>query len=94
MHLLFSLASLIVFYKGDRNGTPISLKDNQNVLDFFRISWREPYNTPEVVEVTLSNIDFWGTDLTLIDGLEERVHTYLVSILNKGMKNALKTFIK
>lgn len=33
-HLLFSLASLIAFYKGDRNGTSIPVKDNQEVLDF------------------------------------------------------------
>ncbi|MBV1887990.1 MAG: tagaturonate reductase [Urechidicola sp.] len=93
-HLLFSLASLIVFYKGERNGTPIALNDNQEVLDFFRNLWCEPFNTNEVVEITLKNVDFWGTDLTKILGFQSEVQKHLNAILSKGMKNALETFIK
>lgn len=92
-NLLFSLAALIAFYKGDRNGTEISLKDDATVLDFFKEAWSNN-NFIEVAEKTLSNTDFWGTDLTEIDGLQEEVTTHLEAILNDGMKATLDRFVK
>ena len=92
-NLLFSLAALIAFYKGDRNGTAIALKDDAAVLDFFKEAWNNN-NFVEVVEKTLSNTDFWGTDLTEIDGLQEEVTTHLEAILNNGMKATLDAFVK
>ena len=92
-NLLFSLAALIAFYKGDRNGTAIALKDDAAVLDFFKEAWASN-NFVEVAEKTLSNTDFWGTDLTEIDGLQEEVTTHLEAILNNGMKATLDAFVK
>ncbi|MDV7185968.1 tagaturonate reductase [Lutibacter sp. TH_r2] len=92
-NLLFSLAALITFYKGDRNGTEIALKDDAAVLDFFKEAWANN-NFVEVAEKTLSNKDFWGTDLTEIDGLQEEVTTHLEAILNNGMKATLDAFVK
>ena len=92
-NLLFSLASLIAFYKGDRNGTAIALKDDQDILDFFATTWNSN-NFVEVAEAVLSNTKFWGTDLTEIDGLQEEVTMHLETILNEGMKTALEAFIK
>lgn len=92
--LLFSLASLIAFYKGDRNGTPIELKDDQEVLDFFRNLWCNTNNTPEVCQIVLSNTEFWGVDLTQFEGLQKEVTLYLNEIINYGMKNALENFIR
>ncbi|WP_343328580.1 tagaturonate reductase [Polaribacter staleyi] len=93
MNLLFSLASLITFYKGDRNGKAIALKDDAKVLDFFKNVW-STNNISEVAEKTLSNTDFWGTDLTKIEGLKTAVIIYLEEIQNKGMKTALNEFVK
>jgi len=92
-NLLFSLASLIAFYKGDRNGTSIALKDDQEVLDFFATAWSSN-NFVQVAEDVLSKTDFWGTDLTEIDGLQEEVTSHLETILNDGMKTALEQFVK
>lgn len=92
-NLLFSLAALIAFYKGDRNGTEIELKDDQEVLDFFSEAWSSN-NFVEVVENVLSNTDFWGTDLTKIEGIQEEVTTHLEAILNNGMKATLEAFVK
>lgn len=92
-NLLFSLASLIAFYKGDRNGTAIPLKDDQEVLDFFKNTWNNN-NFVEVTKLVLSNTNFWGTDLTQFDGFQEEVTTYLENILNNGMKETLKAFVK
>lgn len=92
-NLLFSLASLIAFYKGDRDGTAIALKDDQIVLDFFNNVWKNN-NFVEVTEQVLSNTSFWGTDLTQFDGFQEEVTTYLEDILNNGMKETLEAFVK
>ena len=92
-NLLFSLAALIAFYKGDRNGTKINLKDDTAVLDFFKNVWKNN-NIDEVVEKTLSNTDFWGTDLTKFDGLQEEVTKHLAIISKNGMKTALNEFVK
>ncbi|OEJ99404.1 altronate oxidoreductase [Flavivirga aquatica] len=92
-HLLFSLASLITFYKGERGSESITLKDDEKVLKFFKTQW-ENQDTSTVVKTTLSNIDFWGIDLTTYKGLEQNVLKYLEAIQEKGMQNALKDFIK
>ena len=90
--LLFSLAALIAFYKGYRNGEAIALKDDQSVLNFFATQW-STNDSIAVVHATLSNKDFWGIDLTQIIGLEKEVSLHLNSILNYGMKSALENFM-
>lgn len=92
-NLLFSLAALITFYEGDRNGTAIALKDDVKVLAFFKETWKKN-NIKEVAEKVLSNIDFWGTDLTKIDGLQEEVTKHLEAINTNGMQTALNEFVK
>jgi tagaturonate reductase len=86
--LLFSLAALIAFYKGDRNGEHIALKDDQKVLDFFAEQWVSNISHT-VVKNVLANTDFWGCDLTEIKGMQELVANYLENILYKGMNEAL-----
>lgn len=92
-HLLFSLASLIAFYKGDRNGEAFAIKDDQSALDFFATQWATG-DIAGVAKATLSNTDFWGTDLTQFEGLEETVTNNLENIINNGMKAALQAFVK
>jgi len=91
--LLFSLAALIAFYKGERNGSAISIKDDQSALDFFANQWATG-DIPSVAKNTLANTDFWGTDLTTIDRLLETVTANLDAIINNGMKEALDTFVQ
>ena len=91
--LLFSLAALIAFYGGDRNGVNIPLKDDQSVLDFFAAQWRAS-DVKAVTKATLQNLEFWGIDLTQFSGLLEEVTTSLKSITKNGMKEALNDFIK
>jgi len=92
-HLLFSLASLIAFYKGDRNGEPITIKDDQSVLDFFATQWATG-DAASVAKATLSNTNFWGIDLTTYKGLEAVVANHLENIITNGMKTTLQAFIK
>ena len=86
--LLFSLAALIAFYRGDRNGVNIPLKDDQSVLDFFAAQW-VAFDVKAIAKATLQNVDFWGQDLTQFNGLLEEVITSLNAITKHGMKEAL-----
>ena len=91
--LLFSLAALIAFYKGERNGELIELADDQGVLDFFKSIWSgadgSKESTGRIVYAVLSNSDFWARDLTRIDGLQNEVISALDLIINKGIKMAI-----
>ncbi|WP_152287577.1 tagaturonate reductase [Flavicella marina] len=91
--LLFSLASLISFYKGKRNGEAIALKDDASALEFFATQWANGYQA-SIVKATLANTDFWGTDLSAIEGMVEAVSMHLEAIETKGMQKALQDFIK
>ncbi len=92
-HLLFSLASLIAFYRGKRGDESYEVKDDQSALDFFATQWAKG-DTASVVKATLKNTDFWGTDLTQFEGLEETVANNLESIITNGMKATLNAFVK
>ncbi|MDO6761243.1 tagaturonate reductase [Tamlana sp. 2_MG-2023] len=91
--LLFSLASLIAFYKGERNGEEIALKDDQSALDFFKTQWATN-DVSAIAKATLTNTDFWGTDLSAIEGLEVMVTGYLQDIEANGVKASLDAFVK
>jgi len=92
-HLLFSLAALIVFYKGERNGEPIELADDPEVLEFFKSQWSRVNGSEEsftqIVNSVLSNSNFWDQDLTKIKGFQNEVISSLLAIINKGMRSAI-----
>lgn len=92
-HLLFSLAALIAFYKGERNGEIINLADDQEVLNFFKSQWLlvdgSEKSITKIVNTVLSNTNLWGTDLGKIEGLEIEIASALDAIINKGMKRAI-----
>lgn len=78
--LLYSLAALIVFYRGTWRGETIPLKDTTAVLDFFKEAWHS--NDPTVaVQKVLSSEALWKTDLTRIQGLNEAVLGHVVKLL-------------
>ncbi len=87
--LLFSLAALIAFYKGYRNGEKFLVKDNQEVLDFFNRQW-VTNDIPTIAKATLGNIRLWGIDLTQFSGVVETVTKNLEAITSHGMKTALE----
>ncbi|WP_114778754.1 tagaturonate reductase [Botryobacter ruber] len=83
--LLHSLAALILFYKGEWNGEQIPLNDTPEVLSFFQNAW-EKEAEQEVVKTVLANEDFWGTDLTKIDGFTEKVTEQLQQLQNTAVQ--------
>ncbi len=70
--LVFSLAALIRFYKGEWNEEKIPLNDSDDVLDFFKDAWNN-HDKKNFVKKVLSNESFWGEDLSKVDGLIGRV---------------------
>lgn len=95
--LTFSLAAYIAFYRdirrdGEgfvnyRDGVAYPVRDDRAVLDFY--DRRRGAAAGELTREVLSCRDFWGRDLTEIDGLEEAVAAYLSHIEKGGMKGAM-----
>lgn len=77
--LLYSLAALIRFYKGEWQGQPIAVNDTPTILAFFQKVWTSK-DPSVVVQEVLSNKEFWGTDLTTIKGLKDVVEKHLIAL--------------
>ena len=97
-HLTFSLAALMAFYQGTeirdkalighRNGEEYNIMDDAAVLEYFAANSTKP--SKEFAHSFLSNLDFFGQDLTQIEGLEDTVATYLDEIAEKGMRKTME----
>lgn len=90
-HILFSLASLIVFYRGKRGDEDIALADSPEYLQFFKGLW-ELGSYLEIAKRTLSNLDMWEQDLAVDDNVEV-VAGYIESIVKDGERAALRAFL-
>lgn len=92
--LVFSLAALIRFYKGEINGEHIDLSDNEDILQLYKGLWENYDGTKEylekIVEEVLAYEKNWDMDLNNVDGLKEMVLEYLVDIEKKGITEAVK----
>ena len=106
--LCFSIASLIVFYKGKNienrsmkgfyNDREYCIKDDESVLEFFETLYIEEdesiaENRKVIVNKVLTKTEWWDVDLTKIDNLENKVLKYFNLICENGMKKALKQFV-
>lgn len=72
VYITQALAALIVFYKGQYNGEPITLRDDPQTIAFFSHLWKNwetDQNTTLLVHSILANEQFWNQDLTSITGL-------------------------
>lgn len=79
--LLYSLAALILFYRGTWKGDATPIKDRPEVLAFFKDVWTDA-DFSRVAKLVLSNTDLWKTDLNAIDGLAGEVTKYMEEIAN------------
>lgn len=96
-HILFSLAALILFYKGKRNNMAIQLKDEPQVLQFFTEKWdlktHHAISYKALCIQVLSNKLFWGIDLNVYPEISDQLCEYLQAMDKKGMTVALKEFL-
>ncbi|MDY0287850.1 MAG: tagaturonate reductase [Sphaerochaeta sp.] len=96
--LVFSLAALISFYegteyegsalKGARGEETYLIQDGPEVLEKFATLYTNK-DAQALAKAVLSDVSWWGADLTLIEGLQEKVTDHLRSIWKDGMKSAL-----
>ena len=93
-HAMFSLASLIKFYFGKRNeNEAIKLNDDPKYLQFFANLKERNLSEAEIVKEVLANEDMWQEDLNQFANMHEVVTSYLKLINEKGMKEALISFL-
>jgi len=97
-HLTFSLAALMAFYTGDeirdkalighRNGEEYQILDDMSVLEFFKANSGK--EATEYVNAVLSNVDFWGQDLSEIKDLSASIIAYVEDIRSIGMRATME----
>ncbi|WP_053362947.1 tagaturonate reductase [Bacillus sp. FJAT-27251] len=91
--LVFSLSSLLYFYRGKRGSEEIPLQDSPEVLELFKTQWQKysqgEITMQELAGVLLSDKKLWGTDLTQVSGLTEAVASSLEKIEALGIQEAI-----
>ncbi len=96
--LIFSLASLISFYRGKRNGEQIALADDGEILSMFQNLWSDYDGTNESLKTIASKVlgyeKVWKMDLNQIGGMTDAVTEHLGKIQELGMKEAVLGVLK
>lgn len=90
-HILFSLASLAVFYRGKRGDEDIKLADDPKFLEFWKEVW-DLTDFDAMAKKILGASDVWEQNLDE-DGNAALVSGYLSDIVNNGERAALKAFL-
>ena len=96
-----SFAFYIAFFSGhtlteegliaEREGNTYTVKDDREVLQFY-YEHRED-STEKMVHAVCKNTEFWGEDLTEIEGFESAVCGYLDQIRKEGSYSVMKSLI-
>jgi len=84
-HLVFSLACLIRFYKGDWNGKQLPVNDDEAIVNELKEIWTAKDYTA-IANTVLSKEEFWGQDLNLVPELSVELAKVLQAIENKGIE--------
>jgi tagaturonate reductase len=96
--MVFSLSSLLYFYRGKRGNDVIELQDDPEIVEFFKTHWekfeQQELAMSELVNIILAEQRLWGMDLTSIPNLESTVSTNLLTIYQLGVKDALKEWFE
>ncbi|MCF8716230.1 tagaturonate reductase [Joostella atrarenae] len=92
-HIIFSLAALIVFYKGKYQETEIPLKDDEKYLKFFKRQWddlnKERISINQFTHIIAKSELLFENDLTQFPELTILLEQYINSILSMGVLNSL-----
>lgn len=92
--LLFSLASMIRFYRGEKDEKTIDLKDEAWILEMYKRLWSTYDGSEEkirqIAEEVLAQEGIWKMNLNTIDGLTDKVVQYLTDIEKLGIHKALE----
>jgi tagaturonate reductase len=92
--IVFALAALIRFYKGEANGKAIPLQDDADRVEFLQGLWysfeQKDIDLNGLVGAILKQEDYWGADLREVDGLQSLTTIFLGRILDGGIAEGLK----
>lgn len=91
--LSFSLAALLVLYRGSYNGLEFTINDTQEHVDFIQHEWNKMTSYGALTNNILANTAIWNTDLSSINGLSKAVAGYIEAIMEQGIETALKQVI-
>lgn len=95
--IVFSLAALIAYYKGEYRGRVIGVEDSEDILDLYKDAWTgydgSYQATESVVRKVLSYRKNWKMDLNEVEGLTALTAGYLFAIQKQGMREALTGFL-
>ena len=96
-----SFAFYIAFFNGhtltedglvaSRKGNDYTVKDDKNVLEFYLA--HKDDSVEDLVHAVCTNTDFWGEDLTALEGFETAVCNYLTQIREKGTYEVMKSLL-
>lgn len=92
-HLTFSLACLIQFYKGTWKNETLPVKDTPELVEAFKQAWQLD-SLDLVVAKVLANTEFWGEDLTKVNGLSEAIVIALNEIEMNGIEKGFADYSK
>lgn len=91
--LVFSLAALIGYYRGEYQNKPIQVDDDARIVDFFRSAWSgfmpDTDSALELSRKVLANTALWKKDLNVIPELAGAVANYVLKIQQSGVMEAL-----
>ena len=91
--LTFAFASLIRFYKGTYNGVDLPVQDSDDIVAYFSEIW-ESSDYLEIANSVLSQIEYWGEDLTKVENLSDAVALALKEIEAKGIEEGFAAYCK
>ena len=90
-HILFSFASLVVFYRGKRGDDDIALNDAPEYLEFWKNLWTLG-DYKAMAKTALSAEKLWEQDLAT-DETVDLVSSYIKDIVENGERAALRRFL-
>jgi len=95
--LVFAMAALIYFYKGEYQGKAIPLKDDQKAISHLSNLWSQYDSSTEGMSTLAKKVleweYAWKQDLTSINGFQDTLSRYLLLIEEKGMQQAVAEIV-
>ena len=90
--IVLAFSALIRFYKGEWQGEVIPVKDDAEVMAWFKVQWEQAESVEALVTTVLQNDSLWGQGLSLIDGLAEQVTENINDIDNLSLSDKLNQY--
>lgn len=91
MHLTFSMACLIRFYKGEWKDNTLPVNDEEAIIEEMKEIWKAT-DYEKIAHEILENERFWGQDLTEIGDLRTKIALGLQLIDSEGIEEGFHKY--